>query len=192
MRGSYDLVRLGSARFLQLVTKVLEAELGIERDITWTSHGWTTSRSTRAAFAQPLRFEGSGVSWGAETRVQVAFATPEASGDDSEITWLRTRMRDDLNDLRHSEGKPQQVLYITNVTLDGPGDYTYELLREGTLKAGLRDSVLWSADEIGELLDRHHRVRHEVIGYVTADLLQSVFDKLAAQDQETADRKSVV
>ncbi len=166
MRGSYDLVRLGNARFLGLITKVLQAELGIGGEPTWGFYGYSGKHSVGAMLAEQLRFQERGIKWGPGTRVQVAFHTPSEHGDTG-ISWLRQRIRDDLGEIGYSAHKVRQVLYITNVTLDGPSDYTYELLREGARKIALHDALLWSADEIGKLLDRHHRVRSSAMSPLT-------------------------
>lgn len=196
----YDLTRLGSRAFEQMVTALARLELGAGvkvfgdgrdggREATYNGTiNWSATCVSEVAL--------SADSWSGFTVLQAKFRLQPSSQPMENATWLQGEIRKEIAGWRKAAKLdtrvqlPDYLIFVTNVDLspvakvggiDTLDRYVRGLLAKDSPddRLAVRDFVIWHADQIRSMLDAHQSVRFAYPGLIT------VGDVLSRQSAET-------
>ncbi|MFC0843570.1 NACHT domain-containing protein [Streptomyces noboritoensis] len=192
----YDLTRLGSRAFEQLVVALARQDIGPGVQV----FGDGRDGGREATFEGTINWSktsagdaGSLDSWSGYTVLQAKFHVKPGPAPRDNATWLQGQIRDEINGwIKAAEGEtrlrlPDYLIFVTNVDLSavakvGGIDKVNRAVKKwltdsDAVRSGLRvkDFAIWHADQIRSMLDASHDVRCAFPALLTAgDVLQKL------------------
>jgi hypothetical protein len=192
----YDLTRLGTRSFEQLIVSLGRLELGAgmsvfgdgrdggrEATFDGTINWSATQVAAEAGSAHAVRAEDQ---WSGHTVIQSKFRQKPATRPLDNASWLQGQIKKEIDDWTEAtrdksrKRPPDYLIFVTNLDLsavaqtggiDSVEAYISKLTRPDSeaVKAGLRVQgfKIWHADQIRTMLDAHQDVRWAFDGLIT-------------------------
>ncbi|MDX6650737.1 MAG: hypothetical protein QOJ97_2688 [Solirubrobacteraceae bacterium] len=175
----YDLSRLSTRSFEQLVQALAAEILGPATVI----FGDGPDGGREATFEGPVPYPSPDDQWNGYTVVQAKFRQRPESSSDSE--WALAQLKRELQEFESgTRRRPDNYLFVTNVTLSGVADaggkdrLTAVLAANESWKLSRHD--IWDYDRLRVFLDLYTNVRQAYAAWVTpGDVLALVMEQLA-------------
>lgn len=188
--ADYDLHKLSTREFEHLAQALCLKEFGVSVEI----FGDGSDNGREAMYDGRLAWSGddSSLDWTGGTVIQAKFLQ-EPRGTVQDTAWLKKEIKNEMSIWRDKKstrrcdiGLPDNILFITNVTL-GPGsgggiDTVRALLKDELSQAGMTSGECWHFDKLCRLLDGQKDVRSTFAGLITpGDIIEHLRDMLVGE-----------
>lgn len=184
----YDLSRLGSRAFEQLIVSLARCELGPAMQV----FGDGPDGGREAVFDGTITWSGSSSglsaaveSWNGYTVIQAKFQVKPKRSPHDDAVWLQNEISREIDGWidaaeKHTRTRlPDYLIFVTNVNLSavartGGLDVLTTFVRNKlssldttTTSLRVKDFAIWHADQIRSMIDAHQDVRWAYLGLLT-------------------------
>ncbi|WP_405583902.1 NACHT domain-containing protein [Streptomyces sp. NBC_01190] len=186
----YELYRLGPREFENLTQAITVAELGPTVSLFGAGPDGGREATFEGSTSPAWRRDG----WDGYGILQSKYKE-SPSNPRNEASWLISEIRKEFKEWRTSAKrtkKPEFIIFATNVTLSptpksGGYDRVEKVMKEECEKLGIKNWIVWHAENISRFLDIHNGIRTSYSAWMLpGDILSAIYDQMQTRGTDVA------